>query len=214
MAKKGGFFIPEVLQRLKTAGLDAMPGGGAEIFDETIRAFICPSKTTSEKWLKIHESAHKIKIPTNATMLYGHIELFSHRVDHLNRLRILQDKSKGFQAFIPLKFKKENNDLGIEQEVTWNEDLRNFAISRIFLDNFKNIKAYWPMLGKELSQMTLDYGVNDFDGTINDSTKIYSMAGAEDTKPNLTQQQMIELIKNAQRIPVERDSVYNTIMEF
>lgn len=214
MAKKGGFFISEVLQRLKASGLDAMPGGGAEIFDETLRAIICPSKTGSEKWLKIHENAHKIGIPTNATMLYGHIESFEHRIDHLNRLRKLQDKTKGFQAFIPLKYKKENNNLGIEQEVTWNEDLRNFAISRIFLDNFKNIKAYWPMLGKELSQMTLDYGVNDFDGTINDSTKIYSMAGAEETKPNLTEQQMIELIKNARKIPVERDSVYNIITEF
>jgi len=214
MAKKSGFFVSEVLQKLKEAGLDTMPGGGAEIFDEKLRTLICPSKTGSEKWLKIHESAHKQGIPTNATMLYGHIENFSHRVDHLNRLRELQDKTKGFQAFIPLKYKKENNYLGIENELPWTEDLRNFAISRIFLDNFQNIKAYWPMLGKELSQISLDYGVNDFDGTINDSTKIYSMAGAEETKPILTQNQMIELIKNANRIPVERDSIYNIIAEF
>ena len=211
MARKSGYFISEVMIRLKLAGLDTMPGGGAEIFDETLRAKICPSKTTSEKWLKIHEAAHKAGIPSNATMLYGHIEDFEHRVDHLNRLRTLQDKTKGFQAFIPLKYKKENNSLGIENESTWNEDLRNFAISRIFLDNFQNIKAYWPMLGKELSQITLDYGVNDFDGTINDSTKIYSMAGAEETNPTLTDTQMIKLIKQAKRIPIERDSVYNEI---
>ena len=214
MAKKSGFFISEVLQRLKNAGLNTMPGGGAEIFDETLRTLICPSKSTGEKWLKIHESAHKIGVPTNATMLYGHIESFTHRVDHLHRLRKLQDKTKGFQAFIPLKYKKENNYLGIEQESTWNEDLRNFAISRIYLDNFQNIKAYWPMLGKELSQITLEYGVNDFDGTINDSTKIYSMAGAEEKNPNLSESEMIELIKSANRKPIERDSVYNEITHY
>lgn len=211
MAKKSGFFVSEILQKLKDAGLQTMPGGGAEIFDEPLRAQICPSKTTSERWLKIHETAHKNGIPTNATMLYGHIEDFSHRVDHLARLRNLQDKTNGFQAFIPLKYKKENNYLGIEQELPWNEDLRNFAISRIFLDNFKNIKAYWPMLGKELSQMTLEFGVNDFDGTINDSTKIYAMAGAEDSNPNLTEEQMIELISSVGRTAIERDSIYNTI---
>jgi len=214
MAKKSGFFISEVIQRLKDAGLNTMPGGGAEIFDETLRTIICPSKSTGEKWLKIHESAHKVGIPTNATMLYGHIESFTHRVDHLHRLRKLQDKTKGFQAFIPLKYKKENNYLGIEQESTWNEDLRNFAISRIYLDNFQNIKAYWPMLGKELSQITLEYGVNDFDGTINDSTKIYSMAGAEEKNPNLSESEMIELIKTANRKPIERDSVYNEIRQY
>jgi aminodeoxyfutalosine synthase len=214
MAKKSGFFISEVIQRLKDAGLNTMPGGGAEIFDETLRTIICPSKSTGEKWLKIHESAHKVGIPTNATMLYGHLESFTHRVDHLHRLRKLQDKTKGFQAFIPLKYKKENNYLGIEQESTWNEDLRNFAISRIYLDNFQNIKAYWPMLGKELSQITLEYGVNDFDGTINDSTKIYSMAGAEEKNPNLSESEMIELIKTANRKPIERDSVYNEIKQY
>ncbi|HON51899.1 MAG TPA: aminofutalosine synthase MqnE [Bacteroidales bacterium] len=211
MAKKSGFFVSEILQKLKDAGLQTMPGGGAEIFDESLRKIICPTKTSSERWLKIHETAHKTGIPTNATMLYGHIEKFEHRVDHLNRLRNLQDKTNGFQAFIPLKYKKENNYLGIEHEVPWSEDLRNFAISRIFLDNFKNIKAYWPMLGKELSQMTLEFGVNDFDGTINDSTKIYSMAGAEDTHPTLTEEQMVALIHAVGRKAIERDSVYNII---
>lgn len=211
MAKKSGFFVSEILQKLKDAGLQTMPGGGAEIFDETLRSQICPSKTSSERWLKIHETAHKTGIPTNATMLYGHIEQFEHRVDHLTRLRNLQDKTNGFQAFIPLKYKKENNYLGIEQELPWNEDLRNFAISRIYLDNFKNIKAYWPMLGKELSQMTLEFGVNDFDGTINDSTKIYSMAGADDVNPNLTEEQMIALITKVGRTATERDSLYNVI---
>lgn len=211
MAKKSGFFISEILQKLQEAGLQTMPGGGAEIFDETLRAKICPSKTSSERWLKIHETAHKIGIPTNATMLYGHIEQFEHRVDHLTRLRDLQDKTNGFQAFIPLKYKKENNYLGIEHELPWSEDLRNFAISRVYLDNFKNIKAYWPMLGKELSQMTLEFGVNDFDGTINDSTKIYSMAGADEANPNLTEEQMITLISKVGRTATERDSLYNII---
>jgi aminodeoxyfutalosine synthase len=204
----------ETLSTLKNAGLDSMPGGGAEIFDKDLRKKICPSKTNTENWLKIHETAHNLDIPTTATMLYGHIESYEHRVSHLLRLRNLQDKTGGFQAFIPLKYKKENNPLGLSTEVSWVEVLRNFAVSRIFLDNFNHIKAYWPMIGKDLAQISLDFGVDDFDGTINDSTKIYSMAGAEDTNPSMTQEQMTALIKEARKVPVERDSVYNTISIF
>lgn len=214
MAKLNNLSTNEVLQKLKQSGLDAMPGGGAEIFDEKLRAEICPSKTLSADWLAIHKQAHQLGIETNATILYGHRETFANRVDHLNRLRTLQDETNGFNAFIPLKYKKENNVLGIERELPWTEDLRNFAITRLFLDNIPHLKVYWPMLGKEFSQITLDYGVDDFDGTINDSTKIYSMAGSVETKPILTQEEMIILLKENNKIPVERDTLYNIIKEY
>ncbi|MCK9562352.1 MAG: aminofutalosine synthase MqnE [Bacteroidales bacterium] len=214
MAIKSKLSLQETLTQLQAAGLDSMPGGGAEIFDEDLRAQICPSKTKSAEWLKIHEIAHSIDIKTNATILYGHLESYEHRIDHMNRLRKLQDKTSGFQAFIPLKYKKENNILHVNVEVSWIEDLRNFAIARIFLDNIPHIKAYWPMLGKDLAQLSLEFGVNDFDGTINDSTKIYSMAGAEDTNPSMTQEQMVQLIRDARKIPVERDSIYTKMHVF
>ncbi len=214
MSKLNNLSTQEVLQKLKQSGLDAMPGGGAEIFDEKLRAEICPSKTLSSDWLAIHKQAHLLGVETNATILYGHRETFANRVDHLNRLRTLQDETHGFNAFIPLKYKKENNVLGIERELPWTEDLRNFAISRLFLDNIPHLKVYWPMLGKEFSQITLDYGVDDFDGTINDSTKIYSMAGSVEKKPILTQDEMITLLKDSNKIPVERDTVYNIIKEY
>lgn len=211
MAEKSNVSIAEVLEKLKESGLSTMPGGGAEIFNEPIRKQICPSKSTGKQWLEIHETAHKTGIPTNATMLYGHIETFENRVDHLDKLRSLQDKTKGFNAFIPLKYRKANNSLGIENESTWQDDLKNYAISRIYLDNFAHIKAYWPMLGKNLSQLTLDFGINDFDGTINDSTKIYSMAGAEEERPSMSETEMIELIHKTKMVAVERDSLYNEI---
>jgi len=214
MSHLNGISTEEVLALLKKSGLNAMPGGGAEIFDEKLRAEICPSKTLSQDWLAIHKQAHLLGIETNATILYGHRETFAHRVDHLNRLRTLQDETNGFNAFIPLKYKKENNVLGIERELPWTEDLRNFSITRLFLDNIPHLKVYWPMLGKDFSQITLDYGVDDFDGTINDSTKIYSMAGSVETKPILTQDEMITLIKESNKIPVERDTVYNVIKEY
>lgn len=214
MAKLNNLTTLEVLSKLKKAGLDAMPGGGAEIFDEKLRAEICPSKTASKDWLDIHRQAHQLGIETNCTILYGHRETYEHRVDHLNRLRLLQDETHGFNAFIPLKYKKENNVLGIERELPWTEDLKNFSISRLFLDNIPHIKVYWPMLGKNFSQITLDYGVDDFDGTINDSTKIYSMAGSVEKKPILTKEEMITLIKESNKIPVERDTMYNVIKEY
>ncbi len=214
MSKLNNLSVGEVLSKLKDSGLAAMPGGGAEIFDETLREQICPSKTKSSDWLDIHRQAHRLGIETNATILYGHKETYEHRVDHLNRLRTLQDETHGFNAFIPLKYKKENNVLGIEKELPWTEDLKNFSVTRLFLDNIPHLKVYWPMLGKNFSQITLDYGVDDFDGTINDSTKIYSMAGAVEKKPCITQQEMIALIQESNKIPVERDTMYNIIKTY
>lgn len=211
MIKKAKVSITEGLNILKKAGLDSIPGGGAEIFDEEIRKQICPDKTSSNEWLQIHETAHTLKVPTNATMLYGHIENFEHRVDHMDRLRELQDKTNGFNVFIPLKYRNYNNDLNQVGEVSVIEDLKNYAISRIYLDNFNHIKAYWPMIGKQTTQLSLSFGVDDIDGTIDDTTKIYSMAGVEDQKPTMSTTQIVELIKNAKRVPVERDTLYNFI---
>ena len=196
---------------LKKAGLNSIPGGGAEIFSENIRNQICENKSSGEKWLNIHEAAHECGIPSNATMLYGHIENYSHRIDHLQKLRNLQDKTGMFNAFIPLKYRNKNNEMANIKEVTIIEDLRNYAVSRIFLDNFDHIKAYWPMIGKATTQLSLSFGVDDIDGTIEDSTKIYSMAGVEEQNPSMTTEDINELIKGAKRIPVERDGVYNQL---
>ncbi len=213
MSQMGNISVEEGLTKLNAAGLESMPGGGAEIFDETIRAEICPDKTGSEEWLRIHSVAHKMGIPTNATILYGLLENYSHRVDHLNRLRELQDKTKGFNAFIPLKFKRENNKYSNIKETTIVEDLKNYAVSRIFLDNIPHLKAYWPMIGKQASQLSLGFGVDDLDGTIDDSTKIYTMAGGEE-KPSATRSELIEMIKEQKLIPAERDTVYNILETF
>jgi aminodeoxyfutalosine synthase len=211
MFRKSRITPDEGLKRLKEAGLDAIPGGGAEIFDETIRKTICPDKTDSASWLNIHEAAHRQGIPSNATMLYGHMETYAHRIDHLNRLRQLQDRTMGFQVFIPLKFRKANNPLGIVGETSSIEDLRNFAISRIYLDNFPHLKAYWPAIGQELASLSLSFGVDDLDGTIEDTTRIYSMAGAEDQNPALSTEALTHLIRTAGYVPVERDTLYNTL---
>ncbi|MCK5822628.1 MAG: aminofutalosine synthase MqnE [Bacteroidales bacterium] len=214
MIKKSGLSIEQGLKKIKEFGLDSIPGGGAEIFDEKIRKEICPDKTSSEQWLKIHETAHSLNIPTNATILYGHIENYSHRVDHMNRLRTLQDKTHGFNSFIPLKFRSENNKMSYLSEVSVVEDLKNYAISRIYLDNFDHIKAYWPMIGKDITQLSLSFGVDDIDGTIDDTTKIYSMAGAQDQNPTLSVNEIVKLIKEANRIPIERDTLYNTLKNY
>lgn len=214
MIKKARLPLEEGLKLLKESGLDSIPGGGAEIFDDQIRKELCHEKSSSEKWLKIHEAAHRADIPSNATMLYGHIETKEQRIHHLNTLRNLQDKTGGFNAFIPLKFKSANNELSYIGEVNALEDMKNYAVSRIFLDNIPHIKAYWPMIGKDMSQLALSFGVDDIDGTIDDSTKIYSMAGSEEQKPVMTINDIVKLITAAKRIPVERDSVYNTIRTF
>lgn len=214
MCRMGGLSVEEGLALLKEAGLASMPGGGAEIFDETLRAEICPDKTSSAEWLRIHETAHKLGIPTNATMLYGLKETYAHRVDHLNRLRDLQDKTGGFNAFIPLKFRRANNLYASRLETTVVEDLKNFAVSRIFLDNIPHLKAYWPMIGKPVAGLSLYYGVDDLDGTIDDSTRIYSMAGAEDQNPSASTGELASMIHQAGFIPAERTSLYDIIRTY
>jgi aminodeoxyfutalosine synthase len=214
MIKLAGCTIEEGLKLLKSYGLDSIPGGGAEIFDEDLRKIICDQKSSSELWLTIHETAHRIGIPSNATMLYGHMESYIHRIDHMNRLRTLQDKTGGFNAFIPLKYKKSNNSMSQLGEVNIIEDLRNYAVSRIYLDNFTHIKAYWPMTGKECAQLALSFGADDMDGTIDDTTRIYSMAGSKEENPVMSTEEICQLIREAGLIPVERDSLYNTIKEW
>lgn len=214
MCKKAKVSYEEGLKILKNAGQGSLPGGGAEIFDEDIRAQICKDKCTSEQWLQMHEAAHKVGMPSNATMLYGHLEKYEHLIDHMNRLRNLQDKTGGFNAFIPLKFRNKNNQMSNIEEVSIIEDLKVYAMGRIFLDNFNHLKAYWPMIGRKTTQLLLSFGVNDIDGTVDDSTKIYTMAGAEEQKPTMTTEQMIRLIKEVGRKPIERDSVYNELNDY
>jgi aminodeoxyfutalosine synthase len=211
MIKKAGMTIEEGLIYLQKCGLGSIPGGGAEIFDETIREKICPEKTSSAQWLAIHETAHKLGIPSNSTMLYGHIETYAHRIAHMERLRNLQDKTGGFNAFIPLKYKKADNPMGYLGELSLTEDLRNYAVSRIYLDNIPHLKAYWPMTGKEAAQLSLLFGADDLDGTIYDTTRIYSMAGAADKNPATSADELIRLIKEAGFEPVERDSEYKAV---
>jgi len=214
MCRQAGLTIENGLQLLKDAGLGSMPGGGAEIFDEQIRQKICPDKTGSAEWLRIHKIAHELSIPTNATMLYGLLESYEHRIDHLDRLRTLQDETNGFNAFIPLKFRHYNNSFSHITETTTVEDLRNYAVSRIFLDNIPHLKAYWPMIGKQVAQLSLAFGVDDLDGTIDDSTRIYSMAGSDEQNPAASTGELIDMIKGAGKIPAERDTVYNIIRIF
>jgi aminodeoxyfutalosine synthase len=214
MIKKAGYNIEEGLKLLKEYGLDSIPGGGAEIFDEDLREKICDEKTSSDLWLTIHETAHRLGIPSNATMLYGHIENYHHRIDHLERLRLLQDRTDGFKAFIPLKYKKQNNKLSYSGEVNILEDLRNYAVSRIYLDNFSHIKAYWPMNGKEVAQLSLSFGADDMDGTIDDTTKIYSMAGSKEENPAISTEEICLLIREAGFVPVERDTLFNIIRQW
>jgi len=209
MIRNAGYTLENGLQKLKTYGLDSIPGGGAEIFDEDIRREICGDKAPSQLWLKIHELAHNAGLPSNATMLFGHVESYKHRINHLERLRDLQDKTSGFNAFIPIKYKNANNSMGHIGEINTLEVLKNFAVCRLYLDNIPHIKAYWPMLGKNTAQMALSFGADDMDGTIDDSTKIYSMAGSEETSPSITTSEMEQLIVAAGYTPVERDSLYN-----
>lgn len=211
MIRKSKLSIEEGMARLKEAGLQSLPGGGAEIFHPDIRNVICADKVDADGWLNIHETAHKLGMHSNATMLYGHIEKYEHRIDHMSRLRQLQDKTGGFNCFIPLKFRNKDNDMSHIPESTIVEDLRLYAISRIFMDNFRNLKAYWPMLGRQTAQLSLDFGVNDLDGTIDDTTKIYSMAGAEEQTPSLSTEELCDMIHAVGKIPVERDTLYNEI---
>lgn len=212
--KKAKLSHYEGMKYLQSCGLDSMPGGGAEIFDPEIRKQISDDKCTADQWLDIHEQAHALGMKTNATMLYGHIEEFKHRVDHMDRLRQLQDKTGGFQTFIPLKFRNQGHQMSHVPEVSVIEDLRNYAVARIYLDNFDHIKAYWAMISRETAQLSLAFGVDDIDGTLDDTTKIYSMAGAEEQTPGMSTQQLVELIKNVGRHPIERDTLYHVVTDY
>lgn len=202
------------LKYLQECGLDSMPGGGAEIFHPEIREKIAGDKCTAEQWLDIHEQAHRLGMRSNATMLYGHIEEFWHRVDHMERLRQLQDKTSGFQAFIPLKFRNQGHQMSHVPEVSVVEDLRNYAIARIYMDNFDHIKAYWAMISRDTAQLSLAFGVDDIDGTLDDTTKIYSMAGAEEQNPAMSTRELVELVKQVDRHPIERDTLYNVVTDY
>lgn len=212
MIRKAGLSTREGLQRLIDAGMDAIPGGGAEIFDEEVRSRICPDKGSTAEWFDVHRTAHQLGIKTNATMLYGHIESVEHRIDHLMRLRELQDTTGGINAFIPLKYRNLNNSMSEIGEVPITDDLRTLAMSRLILDNVPHIKAYWVMYGKQTTEMALAFGADDVDGTIDDSTKIYSMAGAEDQRPKMSVEDMHRMVTRAGFRAVERDTHYNEIL--
>ncbi|HEY8735403.1 MAG TPA: aminofutalosine synthase MqnE [Puia sp.] len=214
MFRKAKLTVEEGLKILHQAGLDSLPGGGAEIFDNEIRKQICEDKVNAEGWLDIHRTAHLLGMHSNATMLYGHIENYSHRINHMERLRTLQDEIGGFNTFIPLKFRNKGNDMSNISESSIVEDMKLYAVSRLFMDNFPHIKAYWPMLGRQSAQLTLSFGVNDLDGTIDDSTKIYSMAGSEEQHPSLSTTELVALIRQVKREPVERDTLYNEIKNY
>ncbi|MCL5024082.1 MAG: aminofutalosine synthase MqnE [Nitrospirae bacterium] len=205
-SKLSGLPVGEVLVRLKDCGLGAMPGGGAEVFAEKVRNKLCPEKISGKRWLEIHETAHRCGLPTNATMLYGHIEGPDDRVDHLLRLRELQDRTGGFQAFIPLAYHPRNTDIG-GAYTSGIDDLRTIAVSRLVLDNIPHIKAYWIMLGEKIAQLSLLFGADDLDGTVVEE-KITHSAGAMSSE-GLTKKELVTLIERAGKVPVERDAFYN-----
>ena len=210
MIHRAELSLEEGLRRLMEAGMESIPGGGAELFDEELRAKLCPDKCSSEEWLAVHRTAHNLGLDTNCTMLYGHVESIEQRVDHLNRLRKLQDEAPGFNAFIPLKYRSRNNRMSECGECSVEEDMRMMAMSRIFLDNIPHIKAYWVAYGKSVTEMALAFGADDIDGTIDDSTKIYSMAGA-DSRPTMSVEELESLVHDAGFVPVERDTHYNGV---
>ncbi len=212
--KKAKVSYAEGMRQIKESGVGSMPGGGAEIFHPEIRDQIAGGKCSGEEWLDIHREWHKLGMRSNATMLYGHIERYEHRIDHLEKLRSLQDETGGFQTFIPLKFRRENNQMSHVTESTTIEDLRCYAISRLYLDNFDHVKAYWPMIGREVAQLLLSFGVDDIDGTIDDTTKIYSMAGAEEQTPAMSTEDLVKLIRAVGRRPIERDTLYGVIKDY
>ncbi len=203
----------EILSQLKDHGLVALPGGGAEIFAERVRKRIARAKVTSEQWLEIHRTAHELGLPTNATMLYGHIETLEERLDHMLRLRELQDETGGFFSFIPLAFQPDNNPLSLElgtpRFTTGIDDLRNLAVARLMLDNFPHVKGYWVMITPELTQVALSAGVSDIDGTIK-AEKIAHASGAV-TEEGISEEELLKLIRDAGRVPVLRDALYNEL---
>ncbi len=199
----------EIINMMISHGIDSMPGGGAEIFDEKIRKKICGGKVKSEQWLEIHKLWHKAGKQSNATMLFGHVEQREHRIDHMLRLRNLQDETGGFNAFIPLVFQTENNYLNIKEALTGQEILKTYAIARIFLDNIENIKAYWATSTVKLALIAQEFGANDLDGTI-EKESIQSAAGAKSAR-GIALEEFVNLIKNSGFTPVERDSIYNEL---
>jgi aminodeoxyfutalosine synthase len=212
-ARISGRSIEQVLERLMTAGLGSMPGGGAEILVEEVRTKICPEKISGQRWLEIIRTAHLAGLKTNATMLYGHVETCADRVRHMEMLRELQDETGGFQAFIPLAFQPENSDLKLDIKATSGlDDLKTLAIARIFLDNFDHIKAYWVMLGEKIAQVSLAFGVNDLDGTVVEE-RIGHDAGAISPQ-SLSKDGIINLIRKAGKSPVERDTLYRPLHTF
>ncbi len=214
MFKKAKVSIEDGMKYLNSVGLDSLPGGGAEIFHPEIRTQICDDKVDAEGWLHIHKAAHQLGMHSNATMLYGHIEKYWHRIDHMERLRQLQDEIGGFNTFIPLKFRNQDNEMSHLSESSVIEDMKVYAVGRLYLDNFNHVKAYWPMLGRKNAQLTLGFGVNDIDGTIDDTTKIYSMAGSEEQNPAMNTQELVTLIKQVNRKPIERDTLYNVVTDY
>lgn len=214
MFRKAKVSVEEGMRLMHEAGLDSLPGGGAEIFDPVVREQIANDKVDGAGWLHIHKTAHLLGMHSNATMLYGHVEKYEHRIDHMEQLRQLQDQTGGFNTFIPLKFRNADNEMSHIPETTLIEDMKVYAVARLYMDNFPHIKAYWPMLGRHNAQMSLSFGVNDIDGTIDDSTKIYSMAGSEEQNPAMSTQELVTLIQQAGRLPVERDTLYNEVQVF
>jgi len=206
-----GLPLEEVIRQLKDAGLGSLPGGGAEIFDPQIRNRICPEKITGDRWLEIMEAVHNAGLRSNATMLYGHVETLASRVDHMRRLRDLQDRTGGFQSFIPLAFHPKNTEIakGYTSGLT---DLLALAVGRIYLDNFRHVKSFWIMVGPKVAQVSLHFGVNDIDGTVVEE-RITHAAGAR-TGQEMTVAELVTLIRQAGRIPVERDTLYNVVREW
>jgi aminodeoxyfutalosine synthase len=205
--------VHEVLRRLMDAGLDSLPGGGAEIFAPRVREKICEKKISGDRWLEVHEAAHSLGIRTNATMLYGHIETAEERIDHLLRLRELQERTGGFLAFIPLAFHPQNTQLAemALSRTTGYEDLKVLAVARLMLDNFDHIKAYWIMIGPKLAQVSLAFGVDDIDGTVVEERITHAAGG--DTGQALTKAHLVKMIQAAGRIPAERDTLYKILEE-
>ncbi|MFC1826958.1 aminofutalosine synthase MqnE [Thermodesulfobacteriota bacterium] len=212
LAEISGLGIAGVLDDLQRKGLGSIPGGGAEVFSPRIRELTCEKKLSGSGWIEVAKTAHKVGLHTNATMLYGHIESLEERMEHLDMLRQAQDETKGFLAFIPLSFHPRNTELSQLSRTSGVDDLKNIAVARCFLDNFPHIKAYWVMIGQKLSQIALSYGADDVDGTVKEEI-ITHMAGAE-TEQAMSRGQLLRLIREAGRIPIERDTLYNVINSY
>lgn len=212
LAELAGKSVGETLEELKEAGLGSIPGGGAEVFSPRIRELTCEKKLSGEGWLEVAKTAHRHGLNTNATLLYGHIETIDERLEHLDALRRTQDETGGFLAFIPLAFHPKNTAMSEHTRTTGMDDLKNVAVSRLMLDNFPHIKAYWVMIGPKMAQVALSFGADDMDGTVKEEV-ITHMAGAE-TEQALGHKTLIRLIKEAGRVPVQRDTLYNVIETF